>query len=131
MRVLCEIGPLRSGRECACFENCLPTCPPPPLPPQQFTGPHGAGLTNVVYAPRAALVELPMDPHTNVCFNYMATALQHDYYVVPEVACFYHRKYKMDSLKADAVVRTVVAALAKQREKFGKAVCTEQGVCKA
>lgn len=49
-------------------------------------GPHGAGLSNMVFAAQdASVLEFPMDPHCNRCFGYMAMALNLDYWVVPEV----------------------------------------------
>ena len=50
------------------------------------TGPHGAGLANMVFAPRnATIAEFTMSPHCNRCFGYMAAALGLDYWVIPEV----------------------------------------------
>ena len=73
-----------------------------------FPGGHGAGLTNIIFAPRTAtVIEFPLKPHVNRCFGYLATALGQDYWVVPQVTAFYHLHYTMDQSKADAVVRLV------------------------
>ena len=69
-------------------------------------GPHGAGLSNMIYAPRnCSIVEFSMKPHCNRCFGYMAMALDMDYWLLPQVSCFYHLRYEMTAEKAEAVVR--------------------------
>ena len=71
-------------------------------------GGHGAGLTNILFAPlNATVIEFPLDPHVDRCYGYMAMALGQDYWLVPQVSAFYHLSYKMDQSKADAVVRLV------------------------
>ncbi len=59
---------------------------------QVVVGPHGAGLTNMLFAApgNVSVVEFPMEPHCNRCFGYLAMALGIDYWVVPEVCvvCF-------------------------------------------
>eukprot|EP00054_Salpingoeca_dolichothecata_P026414 m.188814 g.188814 ORF g.188814 m.188814 type:complete len:426 (+) comp25649_c1_seq17:1169-2446(+) len=46
-------------------------------------GPHGAGLTNMVYADHdASVVEFPMDPNCHGCFGYIAVVPKVDYWVV-------------------------------------------------
>lgn len=71
-------------------------------------GPHGAGLVNMVYAPNdVSVIEFPMKPQCNRCFGYIAMALSLDYWIVPEVNCFYHLKYQMSKKKATAVMDVV------------------------
>ncbi len=51
-----------------------------------LSGPHGAGLANIMFAPDdVSVVEFPMKPHCNRCFGYLAAAFGFDYWVVPEV----------------------------------------------
>eukprot|EP00038_Savillea_parva_P027749 m.61258 g.61258 ORF g.61258 m.61258 type:complete len:795 (+) comp8013_c1_seq1:131-2515(+) len=79
---------------------------------QIIMGAHGAGLVNMVYAPdNATVIEFPMSPQCNRCFGYMATALQQDYWIVPEVSTFYHLKYKMTRSKMKAVLNVLKAVL--------------------
>ena len=58
-------------------------------------GAHGAGLTNVVFADAAVgqLVELPMYPHVNRCFAYLAGAMGVRYWAVPSFRSYYHTFY--------------------------------------
>ena len=71
-------------------------------------GGHGAGLTNMIYAPdNVSVVEFPMTPQCNRCFGYIAAAFQYDYWIVPEVTCFYHLKYTMTKRKAMAVLKVI------------------------
>ena len=56
------------------------------IPYRQYTGPHGAGLTNMLFAPKdVSLIEFSMTPHVNRCFGYMAMSLDIDYWLVPQV----------------------------------------------
>ena len=85
-------------------------------------GPHGAGLSNVAFtdaAKRCQLVELPMYPHVNRCFGYLASALGIGYWVVPTFRSYYHTFY--DTIENGGLVdaeaasndaaKTVTAAL--------------------
>lgn len=72
---------------------------------KMIIGPHGAGLVNMVYAPNdVSVIEFPMKPQCNRCFGYIAMALNLDYWIVPEVNCFYHLKYQMSKKKAESVM---------------------------
>jgi len=71
-------------------------------------GPHGAGLSNMLFCkPSVSVIEFPMNPHCNRCFGYMSVGLGFDYWVVPELACFYNLWYDVDERKAQAVVNTL------------------------
>lgn len=71
-------------------------------------GPHGAGLINMVYLPdNASVVEFPMHPQCNRCFGYVASILGLDYWLVPEIATFYHLKYSMSKKKAFAALEVI------------------------
>ena len=68
---------------------------------QFAAGPHGAGLSNMVFAPRSAsVIEFSVNPHCNRCFGYMAMALDFDYWIVPQV-CLVHRLISVASLDRD------------------------------
>eukprot|EP00730_Choanoeca_flexa_P003716 TRINITY_DN11484_c0_g1_i1.p1 TRINITY_DN11484_c0_g1~~TRINITY_DN11484_c0_g1_i1.p1 ORF type:complete len:777 (+),score=194.89 TRINITY_DN11484_c0_g1_i1:151-2481(+) len=77
-------------------------------------GPHGAGLSNIVYASHAALIEFAMKPHSNRCFGYMAQALGNPYTIVPQVHSFYHKNYEMTRANAKLVAQLVHDVLEEQ-----------------
>ena len=72
------------------------------------SGGHGAGMTNMLFAPAGAtVVELPLNPHIDRSFGYMALALGLDYWVVPEISASYLYKYIVDQRGADAFKKTL------------------------
>ena len=51
-----------------------------------FVGGHGAGLTNMLFAPPGAtIIEFGMKPHVDRCYGFMALALGLDYWLLPQV----------------------------------------------
>ena len=57
-------------------------------------GPHGAGLTNMVFCPKDAhIIEFPLMPNCNRCFEYMANALSLQYSTIPELHSYYYESY--------------------------------------
>lgn len=53
-------------------------------------GPHGAGFTNMLWAPEGASVLLfPMSPVSDICFSHMAIALGHSYSEIPAIHSHY------------------------------------------
>ncbi len=81
-------------------------------PSPHMAGPHGAGLTNMLVASaNTTVAEFVMAPHCNRCFGFEAAALGLDYWVLPEVACFYHLKYDMTTEKAVEVLKTIAHIL--------------------
>lgn len=79
--------------------------------PLCLLGPHGAGLTNVILAPNATVMEMTMTPQCNRCFGHLAAALGNPYVALPQVTTFYHRKYAMTSQRAAIVARAVAEEL--------------------
>ena len=76
------------------------------------TGPHGAGMTNILFAPRgASVVELYMDPNCNRVYGFMSMVLGLDYWVLPQVSTHFFGDYMMDKTNVGAAVRfaTIVA----------------------
>lgn len=74
----------------------------------QHTGPHGAGLTNMVFAPRnASVVELSLKPNCNRCFGYMAMSLGLDYWMVPQISSHYEGFYEMTDDGAQSIVTLI------------------------
>eukprot|EP00043_Microstomoeca_roanoka_P018873 m.206062 g.206062 ORF g.206062 m.206062 type:complete len:508 (-) comp16901_c0_seq1:304-1827(-) len=71
-------------------------------------GPHGAGLTNIVFARNASLFEFTMTPQCNRCFGFLAAALGHDYYAVNEVTSRYLGTYTMTDEAAAAIEQRVL-----------------------
>ena len=71
-------------------------------------GGHGAGLTNMLFAPQnASVIEFGLNPHIDRCFGYMAMALGLDYWVLPQISTHLYLRYTMDEGKAEAAVRLV------------------------
>ena len=71
-------------------------------------GAHGAGLTNMVFAPdTASVVEFGLSPQIDRCFGFMAVALGLDYWLVPEISTNLFNAYHVDEDKAAAAVRVV------------------------
>ena len=71
-------------------------------------GGHGAGLSNMLFAaPGAAVLELPMDPHVDRCFEHMAHALGHSYHVLPALRSFYYGRYHATPEAAAALVHAL------------------------
>ena len=73
-----------------------------------YAGPHGAGLSNMLFAGRdVSVIEFAMKPHCNRCFGYMAMALDMDYWLVPQLWSNYHLNYALDDEKIAATVRVL------------------------
>ena len=73
-----------------------------------FVGGHGAGLTNMIFAPRnASVVEFGLTPHIDRCFGYMAVALGMDYWLLPQISTHLYLKYTLTVENVGAAVRLV------------------------
>ena len=72
------------------------------------SGAHGAGLSNMIYAPSdAAVVEFGLSPQIDRCFGHMAVALGLQYWLVPQVTTNLFNAYLMDEGRAGHVVSLV------------------------
>ena len=75
-------------------------------------GPHGAGLTNLVFcAPGTRVIEFPVVPTVLNHYGHLSMALDLEYWQVPELATHYHGQYRIDSHSLRAVLETVEACL--------------------
>ncbi len=72
----------------------------------ELVGGHGAGLTNMLFAPSdAVIIEFGLNPHVDRCFGHMAMSLGLEYWLVPQVSSIYHLRYGMTPAKAALVAR--------------------------
>ena len=68
------------------------------------TGGHGAGLTNMIFSKaNATVIELPMKPHVDRCYGYMAMALGLDYWILPHISAPYFGRFNVDKKGANAL----------------------------
>ena len=73
---------------------------------QIIIGPHGAGLTNMLWsADGASVIEFPLKPHVDRNFGFLAHMCNHDYWLLPQIWSNYHLKYKLTSDNVAAAVR--------------------------
>lgn len=71
-------------------------------------GPHGAGLTNMLFCPKSAcIMEFQMSPICNLCFEYVANALNLKYVSISEIACYYYEKYNPSNDAMDKVIQRI------------------------
>ena len=60
-------------------------------------GPHGAGLTNMIWAQNGtSVIEFALKPHANRNFGMLAMMCGHDYWLLPEIRGNYYKKYQVD-----------------------------------
>ena len=73
-----------------------------------MAGGHGAGLVNMLFAPRSAtVIEFEHEPHVDRVFGSIAMALGLDYWLVPELSAPLFRNYTMTSSGVHAVLKLV------------------------
>ena len=78
-------------------------------------GPHGAGLTNMLFAAdNASVVEFAVVPQMDRCYAYMALALGFDYWLVPEISAAYGDQYELTADSVYLVVDHVRGLLARK-----------------
>lgn len=77
-----------------------------------IVGPHGAGLTNMLWAPRGACVIIfPMRPESDICFAHMAMALGHRYIEIPSINSYYYGDYHFTMESLSSVSKAVRDAI--------------------
>jgi hypothetical protein len=54
-----------------------------------------------------SIIEFAMKPHCNRCFGYMAMAFGFDYWLVPQISCYYHQKYRLDQYGVGAAIKVL------------------------
>ena len=82
-------------------------------------GGHGAGMTNMLFAPpSASVIELPLRPHVDRCYGFVALALGLDYWLLPEVHSFYHLNYTVTIESARSIVSLVSQILSSEVRKM-------------
>lgn len=71
-------------------------------------GPHGAGLTNMLFCPKTAhVLEFQLDPISNRCFEYMSNALGLKYTGMNECMAYYYEKYTPTNEQMDTIVQRI------------------------
>ena len=81
-------------------------------------GGHGAGMTNMLFVPpSSSIIELPLRPHVDRCYGFVALALGLDYWLLPEVHSAYHLNYTMTAENAHTIVSLVLQLIS---SKVGK-----------
>ena len=69
-------------------------------------GPHGAGLTNMVWTQNGtAVIEFPLSPHANRNMGMLAQSASLDFYMLPQISCQYYLKYTLDDDGIAALIR--------------------------
>lgn len=79
-------------------------------------GPHGAGLTNMIFMPTgSSVIKFPMLPEIERCFEYMAAALGLVYGEVPGLVSHHAGHYVLDKTTLASAVHVVGEAVLTQR----------------
>ena len=83
-------------------------------------GPHGAGLTNIVFSrPGTVVVELPTTEHAGMLFfQDFSNALGLLHAIVPDVACNKFQHYDLDEKKIGVIVETMEMMLEEKKKIF-------------
>ncbi|CEO98857.1 unnamed protein product (mitochondrion) [Plasmodiophora brassicae] len=93
-----------------------------------IVGPHGAGLTNMMFAQdKATIVYLPTEPMADHCFGNLAAALEMTLLPVRNVTAFYRGPYLLDDALVDAVVNVVRREVDRRGWLPGN-VCREESI---
>jgi len=84
-------------------------------------GPHGAGLTNLIWTrPGTSVVQFPMKPNNDNCFGSLASSLGIDYWLIPQINSFYYGVYPpVDDLGIRALVNVVKQILKEKGFEVG------------
>ncbi|CEO99054.1 Glycosyltransferase 61 catalytic domain-containing protein [Plasmodiophora brassicae] len=91
-------------------------------------GPHGAGLSNIVFARDGCdLVYFPTNPMVDNCFAHLAAAVNARLHPVDAVTAYYFGPYHLDDAKIQAVVDTVTRVIQSRGWTIG-GVCANSDV---
>ena len=79
-------------------------------------GHHGAGLTNMIWAPDGtSVIEFPLDPHVSRLFGQLAEIIGTiDYWLFPHLSSPYLDRYKATRESASALVRLITQIIEKR-----------------
>ena len=71
-------------------------------------GPHGAGLTNMLWMPdNGSVIEFPLSPAVNRNMGMLAMMCGHDYWMVPELSSEYFGNFEADGESVSAIISVV------------------------
>ena len=86
---------------------------------QIIIGPHGAGLTNMIWSSNhTSVIEFNLSPFVNRNLGFLAMATEMDYWIVPQISTNLYLKYTIDGEDVAAVLRLVKHVIEKRGLKL-------------
>ena len=77
------------------------------------TGPHGAGFSNMLFAPdNATIVEFGLKPQLNRAYGHLAASLGLDHWLVPQIAANHQDSYRIEDEHVALLIRLLRHILA-------------------
>lgn len=81
-------------------------------------GPHGAGLTNIMFCrPGTPVLYFPVEPSVDTNFGHISSAVGLDFWIVPSTEAPFFGQYTFSPEVIDDVVATIRAALKRKAER--------------
>lgn len=82
-------------------------------------GAHGAGLANIIFCqPMSSIIEFaPQNKLWNI-YGYLSTALDLDYWIVPEMNTTYYGWYYIDRQRLDSIINTLTQVIEKRLKEL-------------